>query len=77
MVMLREILMTTDSALMPKGYIMPWPADMALPEGAIWLREEVYTAGANGEAIPVWGEITEEARKFMEEMAHGHATDRP
>jgi hypothetical protein len=53
----------------PKGIIMPWPADMPLIEGFIWLREQVFVSGPGGEAIPASGDITPEAQQVMREAA--------
>jgi len=66
-IVMRDAISVTD-ARFPKGLIMPWPSDMDLPFGMVWLRELVHTSGPGGEAIATWGDFTEEAKRVMREI---------
>jgi hypothetical protein len=70
-IIMRECIATvgTYGTRFPKGLIMSWPADMKLPTGMVWLREEVLTAGPEGTVVPSWGDFTAEAKKIMQEVA--------
>jgi len=67
-IILRDAIAVDDSSF-PKGLIMPWPHDMELPLGMVWLRELVFVPDPAGNPQMAWGDFTPEAKLVMQEIA--------
>jgi hypothetical protein len=67
-IILRDCIVARAVGGWPKGLIMPWPADLPLMDGFVWLRSSVMTVGARGEPVVTWGDFTPEAQQVFREV---------
>lgn len=63
MIVLRDCI-SDGTGTIAKGIIMPWPQDMDLPPGMVWLRVRIFAGGDE----PRWGDFTDAAKQIMREV---------